>query len=101
MTPELLEQRRWERIADYLDEAYDVESVIVPPSEGGGILVIEGGHAFHFFNFKAAVNADVSVADTAESIIEGRRNCFRFDQPVDQVADLVLEELRKKRPNKQ
>jgi hypothetical protein len=92
VTPELLDQRRWQQVAHLVDRAGDLEPVILPPAEGGGILIISQGRAFHFTNFKAEVNVDVSAADTGE-FLEGRRNCFRFDGPATETALRVVEEL--------
>ena len=92
MTPELLDQRRWERVAELIACAGGLEPVIMPQSEGGGILIIMQNRAFHFWNFKAAVNVDVSVADSNEPI-ENRRNCCRFDQLLERTALQVVGEV--------
>lgn len=100
MTPELLYQRRWERIAELVG-GQGLDPVILPPAEGGGLLIIQGPDwypkpervlAFHFTNLEAVVNVDVAVADTGE-LLEGRRNCFRFDAPLAETALRVVEQL--------
>lgn len=96
MTPELLAQRRWERVAAYVEEMTRgrVAPTVMPLAEGGGILVITAtsGRALHFWNFKAAVNVDISDADSSLAF-EGRRNCFRFDQPLPRTAEMVVVEM--------
>ena len=94
MTPELLYQRRWERIAEVLEACSDgvVVPVVMPPSEGGGILIVLPGRAFHFTNHGNIVNAEISEADTSE-LIESRRNCFRLDQPLLESGQAVCEHI--------
>ena len=93
-----LDQRRWQRLAELLEAV--TTGVVVPVvlnDEEGGILIIRDKRAFHFFNFKAAVNLDISAADTAESI-EGRRNCFRFDAPLEETLKNIAAELLNNTP---
>jgi hypothetical protein len=95
MTPELLAQRRWERVAAYVEEMTNggVAPTLMPLAEGGGILLItESGRALHFWNYKAMVNVDVSDADSG-LVFQGRRNCFRFDQPLPRCAEMVVVEM--------
>lgn len=92
MTPELLAQRRWERIAELINATGGLEAVIMPLSEGGGIMLIWRERAFHFHNVKATVNLDISKADTGE-MLESRRNCFRLDQPLLESGQAVCEHI--------
>ena len=92
MTPELLAQRRWQRIAGLINATGGLQADNMPLSEGGGILIIYQHRAFHFYNVKAAVNVDISVADTGK-LIEGRWNCCRFDQPLLETGQAVCEQI--------
>jgi hypothetical protein len=96
MTPELFAQRRWECVAVYVEKLTrgGVVPTLMPLTEGGGILLITAttGRALHFWNYKAMVNVDISDADTG-FIFEGRRNCFRFDQPLSRTAEQVVVEM--------
>ena len=94
MTPELLAQRRWQHVADLIEAITTsvIVPVVMPHSEGGGIMIIHGNRAFHFTNCKVAVNVNVSEADTGLPI-EGRRNCFRFDQSLEETVKKVCGEI--------
>lgn len=94
MTPELLAQRRWEHVAQLIEviTADVIVPVVMPHSEGGGILIIHNDHAFHFTNSKADVNVSISKADTGE-YLESRRNCFRFDQSLNEIVQAVCAEI--------
>ena len=94
MTPELLAQRRWQRVAELIEAISSnvIVPVILPPSEGGGILIIMEDRAFHFFNAASAVNVYISKADTGE-YLEGRVNCFGFDMPLEETVKAVCGEV--------
>ena len=90
----LLYQRRWERIADVIEGTTRgaVLPVVMPYTEGGGILVIKGAVAYHFHNSEAMVNVDIWCADNGRWL-EARENCFRFDQPLGATVTNVMGEL--------
>lgn len=94
MTPELLYQRRWAAIGAYIESttAGAIDPVIMPPSEGGGFLIIQEGQAYHFYNIDEMAYLNVSCADTCVQL-ECRAECFSLNQEVPETARAVVAEI--------
>jgi hypothetical protein len=96
VTDELRNQRRWQAVAAHIFQLTlgRVDPMIMPLSDGGGMLVIIGQKSFHWFNFKAAVCYDFGDADRPE-ILVGNRFVARLDTDSACLAKFILEEMSK------
>ena len=106
MTSNYKEQRRWNAVVNRLRDEHRIEAVVLSPSEGGGIMIISYGTAYHFKIVWIEVGCrgkgtgpfmmsrviyERQDADRPSDHSCGDEVCTFFEGDIDHVADAIAE----------